>query len=130
MGDPLFLTLDEVLRLHVYQVEHFGGDRGVLNRDLLESAIAQPQQGFGGAFLHKDLASMAAAYLYHIVMNHPFADGNKRTGMHAALVFLELNGYELDVPVDAAEQLTLRVARGEAEKPEIADFFRGLMQPG
>lgn len=129
MDEPFFLTLNEVLQLHTYQIEQFGGDGEVLNLGLLESAIAQPQQGFGGEFLHNDLASMAAAYLFHIVMNHPFADGNKRTGMHTALVFLELNGYELDVPVETAEQLTLRVARGEAKKPEIAAFFRSLIAP-
>jgi death-on-curing protein len=124
---PLFLTLDEVLRLHAFQVEQFGGDGQVLDLRLLESAVAMPQQAFGGRFLHESLAEMAAAYLFHIVRNHAFADGNKRTGMHAAIVFLELNGYELDLPVDEAETLTLAVAEGKVEKKVVAEFFRGLM---
>jgi death-on-curing protein len=91
---PLFLTLEKVLQLHAFQIEQFGGDGQVLDLRLLESAVAMPQQAFGGRFLHGDLAEMAAAYIFHVVRNHPFADGNKRTGIHAAIVFLELNGYE------------------------------------
>jgi death on curing protein len=70
---------------------------------------------------------MAAAYLFHIVKNHPFADGNKRTGMHCALIFLDLNGYEMDVPVDEAEALVIAVATGTADKSRAAKFFRNLM---
>jgi death on curing protein len=123
-----FLSLERVLALHAYQVEHFGGDAGVLNPGLLESALAQPAASFGGAYLHEDLASMAAAYLFHICKNHPFADGNKRTATHAAVVFLELNGHELDLPLDEAEQLVLGVAEGKVEKEEVARFFRRLMR--
>ena len=79
MTEPLFLTVDEVLLLHEYQIEHFGGDPTILDIGKLESAVAQPSMTWGGDFLHKDLASMAAAYLYHIVENHAFQDGNKRT---------------------------------------------------
>ena len=125
--EPLFLTLDEVLRLHDYQIEQFGGSGAVLDLGKLESAIAQPCASFGGAYLHEDLAAMAAAYLFHIVQNHPFEDGNKRTGTHAAIVFLALNSYELDIPVDEAEQLVLRVAQGQAQKSDIAAFFRHLI---
>ena len=78
MNDPLFLTLDEVLQLHAYQIKNFGGVEGILDIGLLESAIAMPRQGFGGTYLHPDLASMAAAYLFHIISNHAFQDGNKR----------------------------------------------------
>jgi death on curing protein len=124
---PIFLTLDEVLAIHAYQVATYGGDAAMLDRQLLESAISQPQQSFGGAYLHEDLAAMAAAYLFHIAKNHPFADGNKRTGMHAALVFLELNGCELDVPTDEAERLVLDVVTGAAGKQQVAEFFRKLM---
>jgi len=68
---------------------------------------------------------MAAAYLYHIVQNHPFLDGNKRTGLVAALAFLDLNGVELDAPPGSLYDLTLAVATGQAGKGRIADFFRG-----
>lgn len=102
MTDPLFLSVDEVLQIHAFQIEEHGGSNALLSIERLESAIAQPCQQFGGAYLHTDLAEMAAAYLYHIVQNHPFEDGNKRTGTHAAIVFLELNGYDLgELPDDA-----------------------------
>jgi death-on-curing protein len=85
-----------------------------------------PQASFGGEYLHADLFEMAAAYLYHIVQNHPFLDGNKRAGAAAAIVFLAMN----DVPVQADEEgvaeITLRVAAGQAGKVEAAAFLRKM----
>jgi death-on-curing protein len=124
MLGPIFLTLTEVLELHAYQIEHFGGDGAVLNLGLLESAIAQPRQSFAGKYLHEDIAMMAAAYLYHITLNHPFADGNKRAGAHAAYAFLRLNGFDLPVAIEEAEALVIGVACGTTTKEEVAEFFR------
>jgi len=67
---------------------------------------------------------MAAAYLYHIVQNHPFVDGNKRAGAIAALVFLDINGVEINAPKGALFELTMAVARSEKGKTEIAEWFR------
>ena len=128
MNEPLFLTLDEVLRFHVDQIEQFGGDNAILDIGKLESAIAQPQMTWHGKYLHADLAAMAAAYLFHIVQNHAFADGNKRTGMNAAIVFLELNGYGLDWPEDNTEQMVLSVANGEMKQEDVAAFVRKLIE--
>ncbi len=127
MDEPLFLTLDEVLQLHEYQIEHFGGAAGVRDLRLLESAIHEPAATFGGEYLQPDIASMAAAYLFHIVQNHAFVDGNKRTGAHAAIVFLEMNGVELDYPTDEMEALTVGVASGTRSRDDVAAFFRELM---
>lgn len=88
-----------------------------------------PQAGFGGEYLHKDLFEMAAAYLFHIVQNHPFIDGNKRAGAASALVFLEMNGIELSPDEDGLVALTLAVATGQAGKQEAAEFFRKLARP-
>jgi death-on-curing protein len=129
MNEPLFLTLDEVLQLHGYQIEHFGGDPRILNLGLLESAIDQPSAMFGGQFLHEDVAAMAAAYLFHIVQNHAFADGNKRTGTHAAIAFLEMNNVEAEYPVNEMEALTLGVAKSEVTKDQVIAFFRKLLAP-
>jgi len=84
----LFLTLDDILESHQNQIETYGGSHGVRDIGLLESAIAQPEASFGGQYLHADIFEMAAAYLYHLVMNHPFVDGNKRVGLEASLIFL------------------------------------------
>lgn len=75
---PLFLDRDRVLRTHMSLIERYGGSAGLRDVGLLHSAIAMPQASFGGEFLHKDVFEMASAYLFHIVQNHPFFDGNKR----------------------------------------------------
>ncbi len=121
---PVFLTLDEVLALHADQLERYGGDPGVRDVGLLESALATPRATFGGAFLHGSLPEMAAAYLFHLVGNHPFVDGNKRVGLAAAIAFLGLNALWLEAQPDDLAELVLRVARGEATKAEVAEFVR------
>ncbi len=118
-----FLTIDEVLFFHQAQIEQFGGSMGVRDLGLLESALAQPCVSFGGEYLHDGLFEMAAAYLYHIVQNHPFVDGNKRVGLESALAFLVLNGVEVDAPDDDLEAMVLAVASGQAGKSEAAAFF-------
>jgi death-on-curing protein len=124
MDDIDFLSLDDVLFAHLDQIQRYGGDPGVRDLGLLESAIAQPQATLGGQRLHAFPFEMAAAYLYHLVQNHPFVDGNKRTGAVAALLFLDLNGVEITALRGALYDITLAVANGEAGKPEVAEFFR------
>ncbi len=122
--EPVFLTSDEVLAIHHDQVARYGGSPGLRDPGLLQSALAQPPAAFGGQFLHADLFEMAAAYLFHLVRNHAFVDGNKRVGTVAALVFLELNGAELDAPEADLEALVLSVAQGQADKAAVAAFIR------
>ena len=123
---PEFLTVADVLAIHAGQLELYGGESGVRDPGLLESAIAQPQASFGGEFLHVDLFEMAAAYLFHITKNHPFIDGNKRTGLVAALVFLDLNGVSVEGERSELYELTLQTALGRADKPRIAAELRRL----
>src|SRR3989344_5060993 len=93
----IYLSLEEVLILHEYQIEKFGGAQGILDIRLLESAILRPQTTFGGKDLYDDLYLKSAVLALSIIKNHPFVEGNKRTGLHAALVFLELNGVSTNV---------------------------------
>ena len=118
------MTIDEALAIHRDQVLRYGGSDGVRDAGLLESALAMPQAGFGDEYLHHDLFEMAAAYLFHIVKNHPFVDGNKRAGAVAARVFLRLNGWDIPMPQDALYDLVIAVAEGRANKTIIADAFR------
>ena len=74
--DPTFLTLDEVIEIHRDMIERYGGSFGIRDEGLLESAVAMPQAGFGEQYPHSSVFEMAAAYLFHIVKNHPFVDGN------------------------------------------------------
>lgn len=120
----LFLTLPEVLAIHRRQIERRGGDPGIRDLGLLESAIAMPQAGFGGEYLHGDIFEMAAAYLFHIVMNHPFLDSNKRAGVATSFIFLEMNGFDVNVKEDEMFELVLSMIRGETDKAAFAAFFR------
>lgn len=119
-----FLSLTEVLVIHKDQISRYGGTPGIRDIDLLKSALGIPMATFASEFLHTDVFEMAAAYLFHLVKNHPFLDGNKRVGAVAALVFLLLNGYELDAPEDDLAQMVLAVAIGDANKAELAVFIR------
>jgi death on curing protein len=124
MQAPLFLDIEQVIRLHFSMIERYGGTEGTRDVGLLQSAVAMPQMAYSGEYLHADIFEMAAAYLYHIVQNHPFLDGNKRTGAAAAIVFLAMNDIQIEADEDGLVDLTLSVAGGQSGKPEIAEFFR------
>ncbi|MBI2334220.1 type II toxin-antitoxin system death-on-curing family toxin [Candidatus Daviesbacteria bacterium] len=90
-----FLSIDQVLFIHDLVVKRFGGSFGIRNLGLVESAIGRPQSTFGSQFLYENIFDMAAALLQSLLKNHPFVDGNKRTALTSAAMFLKLNGYEL-----------------------------------
>ncbi len=121
---PEFLDTDEVLLIHADQIERYGGGLGVRDNGLLESAMAQPQATFGGQWLHPTLFEMAAAYLFHLVENHPFLDGNKRVGTAAAIVFLKTNGFNIRAADEEMTNFVLEVAQGRINKSVIAEFLR------
>jgi len=127
--EPLFLTFAEIIEIHDYQIEHFGGGEGLRDIELLKSAIGMPSATFGGEYLHPTIIEMAAAYLYHLVENHPFVDGNKRVGAMAALIFLDLNGYDFDASDAEFTDMVLKVASGKMLKAEITLFFRQHAHP-
>jgi death-on-curing protein len=124
VSDPAFLTLDEILAIHADQIRRYGGRPGLRDLALLQSALGTPETTFEGEYLHTDVFEMAAAYLFHIARNHPFVDGNKRTGLMAALVFLGLNDLELAVESAALYELVTGVATGAVVKAQIAVFFQ------
>jgi death-on-curing protein len=124
-----YLTMAEVLLIHQDQLTRYGGDPGLRDSTLLSSAMAMPPGSFSGQDLHPDLFDKASAYLFHLCQNHAFIDGNKRVGLAAALVFLDLNGIVVDAPEDELYDLVIRVTAGQAKKPDIADTFRRLTSP-
>jgi death on curing protein len=121
---PNFLSLDDVLEIHEDQLTRYGGNPGILSLPLLESALAQPQVSFGGEFLLADLFEMAAAYLLHLVQNHPFQDGNKRVGAVAAITFLLTNGSDVSLTNEELEALVLDTATGKLSREQIAGVLR------
>src|SRR5208283_5716669 len=112
--------MSEVLLILQDQIRRYGGVYGVRDPSLLSSALAMPNSSFEGKYLHKDLFEQASAYAFHICQNHPFIDGNKRTGLAAALVFLSLNGIELDDPDEALYELMMNVSSKRTGKVDIA----------
>ena len=124
MKEPIFLGLDEVIEIHHDQISRYGGLSGMRDIELLKSAVAMPPVSFGGEYLHKNLYEMAAASLFHVTRNHPFIDGNKRTGAVTAVVFLIMNGIDFHADEDSFEGLVRSVADGKTDKAAIAKFFR------
>ena len=122
--EPLFLTFAEIIEIHDYQINHFGGSDGLRSVEMLKSAIGMPSSTFSGEYLHPTIPEMAAAYLFHLVENHPFLDGNKRVGAMASLVLLDLNGYEFDATDEQFTNLVMRVASGKMLKSEVVLFFQ------
>lgn len=128
MADVLFLTLAEVIEIHHDQINRYGGRPGLRDIALLESALAQPEGSFAGEWLHQNHYEMAAAYAYHLCQNHPFLDGNKRTALASALVFLELNGITLRDPAGRLKNAMIRIASGKMDKETFAKLLRKLPQ--
>jgi death-on-curing protein len=118
-----FLTLDDVLRIHQRLIDEFGGSAGVRDMGLLQSALAMPGASFGGQYLHDSVAAMAAAYLYHLVQNHPFIDGNKRIGATAARAFILIDDWRFQPPEQKYQDIVLAVASGKLDKAAVTAFF-------
>lgn len=112
------------MAIHNAQIEKYGGETGVRDSGLLESALAAPRSGMDGEYFHAGVFDMAAAYLYHITLNHPFVDGNKRTGLACAILFLWGNGYKLECNRDDLINMVIDVAKGDLNKGEIAAFLQ------
>ena len=119
-----YLTLSEALELHRRVIGQSGGALGVLNLGALESALAQPRMTFGGRELYPSIVDKAAALGYSLIQNHPFLDGNKRTGHAAMEVFLFLNGFEIQSSVDEQERIVLQVASGEMDREVFTLWLR------
>jgi len=127
--DPEFLELEDVLELHERQIEAFGGTKGLRDQGLLESALAVPQATFGGQLVHDSIFAMAAAYAFHVAENQPFLDGNKRTGLGAALLFLRLNGLRVMDPGEALYDAMIAIAERRLDKPGLAALLQRLARP-
>jgi death-on-curing protein len=128
MREPIFLTLAEIIEIHADQIMRYGGGEGIRDIALLSSAVAMPYATISDQYLHDDLFLMAAAYAFHISQDHPFIDGNKRTALASALVFLELNGYSFSDPQGLLYDAMINVAVGKLDKSEFAKVLRKLSE--
>ena len=124
-----YLTSAEVLLIHARLIQRTGGSSGVRDVGLLESAVARPQTTFGQTDLYPDVWSKAADLMHPLIRSHPFVDGNKRTGLTAAAIFLELNGHPLTATSEAALAFTQQAAAGGTEVAEMAEWLQGHNRP-
>ena len=126
--DCFHLTVEIVREIHEEAVKNFGGLHGIRDEALLASAVFAPQSSFGGRSPYVDLIDIAAAYLFYLCRNHPFLDGNKRTAMAAAIVFLRLNGFDPAGDGDDWERLVLDVASGKIDRERTNRRLRKLVR--
>ncbi len=129
-NDCLHLTVAQVGEIHAAVLEAFGGMAGIADQGLLESAVAAPQATVFGQSPYADLTEVAAAYLFYLCRNHPFTDGNKRTAMAAAIVFLRLNGVEPKPDSSDWEALVLDVAASRLDRGQTTKRLKKLLRSG
>ena len=127
-ADCIHLSIDIVREIHAEAIKQFGGLNGVRDENLLASAVLTPQSSFGGKSPYADIVEVAAAYLFYICKNHPFLDGNKRTAMVAAIMFLRLNGMEPLPDSDEWEKLMLNVAASKIDRATTTQRLRKLLK--
>ncbi len=122
MKTPAWVLRETVLTLHEQLLAEFGGEAGVRDEGLLDSALGKPENIF--AYGTPTLFDLAASYGFGLVKNHPFIDGNKRVGFTVAVVFLELNGYRFQATEAEAAVNTLALAAGEMTEQEFAAWLK------
>jgi death-on-curing protein len=127
MIEPEWLDIDIVLDFHAEQLALFGGAEGIRDRGLLESALARPINKFG--YGENDLSALAAAYGFGIARNHAFVDGNKRAALASIIVFLGLNGIDLEAPQETATAVILSLAAGEITEEILAQWIADHSKP-
>jgi death-on-curing protein len=124
-----YLTAEQILFIHARLVDETGGSHGVRDLSMLLSAIGRPQATFGSQDLYPDLFHKAAALMDSLIRNHPFLDGNKRTGIAAAGIFFQMNGYQFHVSNKKLVTFTLEVAESRYTLGEIASWLQNSVSP-
>ena len=118
-----FLNVDMVKEFQEESIKDYGGSTGIRDKNLLESAVFAPQAGSGEEYFYKDIFEMSTAYLFGIMQNHPFIDGNKRAAVISAIVFLEINGMDFIAKPKELYKTALKVANSEIKDKSIIENF-------
>jgi death-on-curing protein len=124
-----YLTVNEVLEIYNRVMQQSGGALGVHDLGALESAVAQPRMTFDGAELYPTITEKAAALGFSLVQNHPFLDGNKRTGHATMATFLMLSGYQIEASVEEQVAIMLQVAAGALKRDAFTQWLREHIEP-
>ncbi len=122
MKEPVWLLKPAVIAVHNMIIVRFGGTDGIRDEGLIDSALARPTN----IYLYEDcsdISKLAAAYAGGIIQNHPFVDGNKRTGFMAAYMFLDLNGATLQADEISATAMTLSLASSDVDEDDYSNWL-------
>ena len=122
MREPVWIREDVVLAVHSRQLAEHGGIPGLRDASLLDSALNAPKQFFH--YEQADIVNLAAAYAFSLSSNHPFADGNKRTAYVCMLLFLKLNGLDIDAEKSEKAEIMLKLAAGEINREQLALWIK------
>ena len=122
------VTIAEILETYQRIMQQSGGLVAIRDFGALESALAQPYMTFGGNELYPSLAEKAAVLGFSLMQNHPFADGNKRTGHAAMAMFLAINGYKIDASIDEQTEIILSVASGKLSRDGFTEWLSNHIQ--
>jgi death on curing protein len=126
MREPIWVSDSLTIAIHHRQLAEHGGQEGIRDQGLLESALNRPKQKFSYE-IKAGLAKLAAAYAFGLAKNHPFMDGNKRTALVASIVFLKLNGHDIKVDKKEAYLTFYDLAAGRIEEEQLADWFESKL---
>lgn len=124
----LYLSLEEILLLQKMEIDRFGGSHGVRDKGLLISAIGQAELFLFDEPVYKHAYEIAAVYVYHIIKNHPFIDGNKRIGVLVAITFLRINNLNIHTNNKELYDLAIDIASSRIDKQTVMKFFKDRMQ--
>ena len=119
-----YLNINQVLAIHSEVIKQTGGSGGTRDLGLLDSAVARPQATFGGEDLYPDIFSKAARLGHSLIRNHPFVDGNKRTGYVSMRLFLNINGYDIKAHEDEKYKFVIEIAEKERDEKSIAEWLK------
>lgn len=122
-----YISVSDIISIHTQTIENFGGLPGIKRIDGIESAAAQPYAEYGGTEFFPDLASKAAAYMYFISEAHAFNDGNKRTALQTAIIFLKTNGVDISINTDTLFNAGVMVASKQMSKDELIGVFKQII---
>ncbi len=128
MSEPVWVREDVARAIHLRQLAEHGGAVGVRDDGLLQSALSRPKNQWAYSKPRPDLAALAASYAFGIIKNHPFVDGNKRTGYVVCRTFLLLNGQDIDAAPEQIYATFLSVARGDMNESQLADWIRSKLK--
>ncbi len=127
MAEPIWIRIEVVRAIHLRQLAEHGGETGIRDEGLLESALARPKNHWVYSKPKPDLAQLAADYAYGLCNNHPLVDGNKRTAYVVCRTFLRLNSHDIEAPPEEKYRIFMKLADGSLSEVELAEWIRAHM---